>query len=241
MSSIPTLPVGGGEKLLINADMHRRCYVYTAAQPWVESPSRQVLRKRVHLAGGAESGQVTSLVRYQPGASFSRHEHPQGEEILVLEGIFSDEHGDWPAGTWLLNPEGFTHQPFSKAGCLLLVKLRQYTGQRQASTNWPSLPLTKPPADGYPERRLDDYAGVQTSILELPPEATLTEHFTGGVEGFVVTGSLSLGTVKLMEHDWFRLPPGDTLSLLSNGCTLYLKSNDVNKLIHEPHQAAETQ
>ena len=66
------------EKLLINADIYSPCYVHTGAQPWVESPSRQVLRKRLHLAGGAESGQATSLVCYQPGARFSRHEHPQG-------------------------------------------------------------------------------------------------------------------------------------------------------------------
>ena len=46
----------------------------------------------------------------------------------MLEGVFSDEHGDWPAGTYLLNPEGFRHAPFSESGCLLFVKLRQYAG-----------------------------------------------------------------------------------------------------------------
>lgn len=231
--------MAAGEKLLINADMYSPCYVHTGAQPWVESPSRQVLRKRLHLAGGAESGQVTSLVCYQPGARFSRHEHPQGEEILVLEGVFSDEHGHWPAGTWLLNPEGFAHQPYSETGCLLLVKLRQYPGRRQASSQWRELPLTPRPVNGFPERRLDNHAGVQTSMLELPAQTSLTEYFAGGAEGFVVTGSLSLGATKLTEHDWFRLPPGETISCLSYGCTLYLKSNGVINLIHEPHPAHE--
>ena len=75
------------------------------------SPSGAVLRKRLHLVGPPESGQVTSVVRYQPGATFPEHGHPEGEEILVLDGTFSDEHGDWPAGTYLLNPEGFHHAP----------------------------------------------------------------------------------------------------------------------------------
>ncbi|MEL6200569.1 MAG: cupin domain-containing protein, partial [Pseudomonadota bacterium] len=66
---------------------------------WSASPSGTVWRKRVHLVGPPESGQVTSVVRYQPDSSFPTHDHPEGEEILVLDGVFSDEHGDWPAGT----------------------------------------------------------------------------------------------------------------------------------------------
>jgi len=88
--------------------------------------SATVSRKRFHLVGEAESGQVTSLVQYGPGASFPAHPHPRSEEILVLSGIFSDETGDWPKGSYLLKPEGFTHAPYSKAGCRLLVKLGQY-------------------------------------------------------------------------------------------------------------------
>ena len=100
-------------------------------------------RKRVHLVGPVESGQVTSVVRYQPSSTFHAHEHPDGEEILVLEGVFSDEHGDWPVGTYLLNPEGFRHAPFSREGCVLFVKLRQFPGRarehvalRTAGTAW---------------------------------------------------------------------------------------------------------
>ena len=78
--------------------------------------------EQLHLVGGAESGQVTSVVRYQANATFSVHDHPDGEEIFVLQGTFSDEHGDWPAGTYLLNPEGFRHEPFSKERCVLYVK-----------------------------------------------------------------------------------------------------------------------
>jgi hypothetical protein len=88
-----------------------------------------VLRKRLRLVGGVESGQVTSFVRYLPGSSFHEHGHPEGEEIFVIRGTFSDHLGDAHEGTHLLNPEGFRHAPHSEPGCLILVKLRQYAGE----------------------------------------------------------------------------------------------------------------
>ena len=110
----------------LNTDLSRRVSVDTQAMDWTQSPGGHVLRKRVHLSGLAESGQVTSVVRYKAGARFPAHDHPGGEEILVLDGVFSDEHGNWPEGTYLLNPEGFRHGPFSEQGCTLFVKLRQF-------------------------------------------------------------------------------------------------------------------
>jgi hypothetical protein len=112
----------------LNGDMSRRAVAHTSEMAWTASPSGTVWRKRVHRVGPAEAGEVTSVVRYEPGAAFPAHDHPGGEEILVLGGVFSDEHGDWPAGTYLLNPEGFRHAPFSKEGCRIFVKLRQYAG-----------------------------------------------------------------------------------------------------------------
>ena len=108
-----------------------RAFADTSRMEWAPSPSGSVWRKRMHLVGPPESGQVTSVVRYEPRSTFHAHDHPEGEEILVLEGVFSDEHGDWPAGTYLLNPEGFRHAPFSREGCTLLVKLRQFPGRER--------------------------------------------------------------------------------------------------------------
>ena len=116
---------------VINGDLAVRAVVDTARMDWASSPSGSVWRKRVHLVGPPESGQVTSVVRYEPQSRFPAHDHPEGEEILVLDGVFSDEHGDWPAGTYLLNPEGFRHAPFSDPGCLLFVKLRQFPGRER--------------------------------------------------------------------------------------------------------------
>lgn len=72
-----------------------------------------------------EFGHTTSIVKYDPGSRFAQHHHPMGEEIFVLQGVFSDESGDYPAGTYLRNPPGSYHSPFSDQGCIIFVKLNQ--------------------------------------------------------------------------------------------------------------------
>ena len=107
---------------MLNMNFDERLAINTQMQEWQASPSSTVWRKPLEREA-KESGHTTSVVKYEPGASFKQHSHPYGEEILVLEGVFSDEHGDYPAGTYLRNPPGSKHSPFSKEGCVILVKL----------------------------------------------------------------------------------------------------------------------
>ena len=83
----------------LNGNMAVRAVMDTQQMDWTPSPAGNVLRKRLHLVGEVESGQVTSIVRYLPGSSFPEHGHPEGEEIFVLEGTFSDHVGDANEGT----------------------------------------------------------------------------------------------------------------------------------------------
>ena len=64
-----------------------------------------------------------ALVRWAPGTRFTAHQHFGGEEIYVLEGALEDEHGVYPAGTWLRNPDGSSHAPWSTDGALIYVKV----------------------------------------------------------------------------------------------------------------------
>jgi anti-sigma factor ChrR (cupin superfamily) len=212
----------------INGDLAARVGVDTAAMEWTPSPSRTVWRKRVHLVGPAESGQVTSVVRYEPGSTFHGHFHPDGEEILVLDGVFSDEHGDWPAGTYLLNPEGFRHAPFSRDGCVLFVKLRQFPGHtrehvvlRTTSMPW------EPVRDGVAVRRLYAQVGfADTMRLErwdagAPLGRVAYAH---GAELFVLDGEFDDEAGRFVRHSWLRLPPGFAHAPSTDqGCVLYVK------------------
>lgn len=206
-----------------------RALADTARMEWTPSPSGSVWRKRVHLVGPPESGQVTSVVRYEPRSKFPAHDHPEGEEILVLQGVFSDEHGDWPAGTFLLNPEGFRHAPFSEPGCVLFVKLRQFPGRerRHIVVDTRKLAWEPTPISAVACKSLYQQAGFSDLIrLERwAPQANLgTVFYEQGAELFVLEGGFVDEAGAYSAGCWLRLPAGSGHHPRSaNGCTLYLK------------------
>jgi anti-sigma factor ChrR (cupin superfamily) len=212
----------------INGDLGLRVAVDTAAMPWTPSPSRTVWRKRVHLVGPPESGQVTSVVRYEPSSTFHTHAHPDGEEIYVLEGVFSDEHGDWPAGTYLLNPEGFRHAPFSRDGCVLFVKLRQYPGRAREHIALRTAAMPWQPARAHVDvRRLYSQPGFADTVrLERwAPGAQLGRvAYENGAELLVLEGAFADADGTFARGTWLRLPPGAShMPSTSTGCVLYIK------------------
>ena len=213
----------------LNADFNRPAVLHTAVVDWQASPSPTVWRKRLDLSGPKEAGRVTSVVRYDSKSAFPEHPHPDGEEYLVLDGVFSDEHGDYPAGTYVLNPEGVSHAPYSRDGCVLFVKLRQYPGagrkrivvDTDGETWRPGqtpgvtvLPLYE--EAGYPEK---------TSMLRMAAGAVVADHACiGGEEFFVVDGSVEDANGHYVTGSWARFPDGSRHYLRSEtGCTLYLK------------------
>ena len=109
---------------LVNADFTQRVVIATDTMPWIPSPQAGVERRLLDRIGG-EVARATSLVRYAPASAFPAHGHALGEEFLVLDGVFSDEHGDYPAGTYVRNPPGSHHTPRTAPGCIIFVKLRQ--------------------------------------------------------------------------------------------------------------------
>lgn len=214
----------------INGDLSVRAVVDTARMEWTASPSGSVWRKRVHLVGPPESGQVTSVVRYDPKSRFPVHDHPEGEEIFVLDGVFSDEHGDWPAGTYLLNPEGFRHAPFSEQGCLLLVKLRQFPGRerRHVVVDTDKLEWQPSSIPGVAHKALYQQTGFSDTVrLERwEPQTDLgTITYERGVEFFVLEGGFADDAGYYDAGCWMRLPAGSEHQPRSTGgCTLYIKA-----------------
>jgi len=207
--------------------MSARVVVDTKTLPWTASPSGTVWRKRLHLVGPIESGQVTSVVRFQENSHFPSHDHPEGEEILVLEGVFSDEHGDWPAGSYLLNPEGFRHAPYSRDGCLLFVKLRQFPGRdrRHVATStdavaW-QLVAGRMKKDLYAQTGYAD----STRLERWLPGSSLGEvSYRCGAELFVLSGSFEDELGAYDVNTWLRLPAQSTHHPRTmEGCTLYIK------------------
>lgn len=213
----------------MNGDLSVRAVADTTRMAWAPSPSGTVWRKRVHLVGPAESGQVTSVVRYEPRSRFPAHDHPDGEEILVLEGMFSDEHGHWPAGTYLLNPEGFRHAPFSEPGCVLFVKLRQFPGRerRHVVVDTSKLPWEPTATPSLSRKHLYQQPGFSdVTRLErwAPGSDPGTSCHEQGAEFFVLEGEFADEAGVYSPGFWLRLPAGSVHHPRSErGCTLYVK------------------
>jgi hypothetical protein len=215
----------------LNGDMTIRAVMETGKMEWTPSPAGSVLRKRLHLVGELESGQVTSLVRYLPGSSFPEHDHPEGEEIFVIEGTFSDHLGDANEGTHLLNPEGFRHAPYSDPGCLILVKLRQYGGDGREFRRTPTRDLPWETSDHpgierktlYEDRQFPDVTSLERWAPGTNPGS---RDLPGGVELFVIEGSFEEAESSYSAGAWLRLPAGSSFDARSdNGCTLYVKTD----------------
>ena len=220
----------------INGDMTKFVAVDTKKMKWQESPSGTVWRKRLHLVGPTQGGQVTSLVMYEANSDFHAHSRPGGEEILVLGGTFSDDRGDFTAGTYLLNPEGYEHAPFSKKGGIIFVKLRQYHGENRSqivvesqNKKWvesgiPGIAIKMLYSEhGYPE---------QMSLQKWSPGATPGEmSYPEGAEILILKGSLQDQSGLYGEMTWLRYPAGSKHTPESSeGCEIYIKRGGVTSL-----------
>jgi anti-sigma factor ChrR (cupin superfamily) len=228
----------------INGDLNVRVSVATATMPWSPSPSPSVWRKRVHRVGPAESGQVTSVVRYDAGSDFPSHGHPDGEEILVLEGTFSDERGDWPAGTYLLNPEGYRHAPSSREGCVLFVKLRQYPGldRKQVAIDTNAISWQPSGVSGIDTKPLYSQPPYSdTMAMERWAGGTRNERhsYPEGAEIFVLEGEFFDDSGHYPAGTWLRFPVGSShVPHTATGCSVYIKRGG-HAYLRQNHKAGQ--
>ncbi|MEM7461721.1 MAG: cupin domain-containing protein [Pseudomonadota bacterium] len=208
----------------VNADFDQRVVVKYEENEWVPSPMAGVERKMLDRIGD-EIARATTIVRYAPGSSFSAHTHDGGEEYIVLEGVFQDEHGDFPVGSYVRNPPTSSHTPASGQGAIIFVKLHQFD----------------------PQDRTQVHEKIQSAIDVQPlfsddREAVRVEHWKpnskteidtpGGLELLVLEGSISESGDQLEKWDWLRLPPGARMSAEAgaNGAKVWIKSGHLKNL-----------
>jgi anti-sigma factor ChrR (cupin superfamily) len=193
---------------MLNMDFSQRQVVYTASQAWLESPKKGVWRKPL-AREDAERGHATSLVRFDPGAEFSEHDHPLGEEILVLEGVFSDASGDFPAGSYFRNPPGYRHAPFSKQGCVILVKLHQFQpGDRQrVCLDTKRSDLWREGMGGLRVLPLHSFEAESVALVRWPAGERFQPHrHYGGEEIYVISGEFIDEHGRYPAGSWIRSP-----------------------------------
>lgn len=192
--------------MLMNADFSQPVWRDGAQAAWLDSPQPGVQRIPLERIG-AEVARATTLVRFAPGSHFPSHVHGGGEEILVLEGVFSDETGDYPAGSYLRNPPGSQHRPHSVPGCTLLVKLWQFAPDDQAHVRldtgqqpWQRL------STGLQWMALHQHGAEEAALCRSPAGLVWADTYPGGLELLVLEGCLSDGVRPYSSGCWLRLP-----------------------------------
>jgi len=165
-------------------------------------------------------------VRYAPGSSFSPHRHDEGEEFLVLEGVFSDEHGDYPAGTYIRNEPESVHTPRTGPGCIIFVKLRQMDAQDSVRVLRKPGELAWEALDARGARRAllhADPLSRETVALEaLPPRyAGIAAGCPRGEEILVLDGELADEYGEYGKGFWIRNPAGFSRTLRSTAGARY--------------------
>jgi len=212
----------------INADFTRRVVIATGELPWIASPTAGVERRLLDRIG-VEVARATSLVRYAGGSAFPAHAHRMGEEFLVLDGVFSDEHGDYPKGTYVRNPPGTLHAPRTEPGCIILVKLRQMTLEETVrvviDTNaaiWEA--GNTPDLTRLPLHRASD-TGERVALERLAGGTCICEgDCPGGEEIFLLSGTLRDEYGSYEAGTWIRNPHGFRRSLQSpDGAEYWVK------------------
>ncbi|KZN12312.1 cupin domain-containing protein [Marinomonas sp. TW1] len=208
---------------MLNMDFAQTVVIDTNQEEWIGSPMTGVFRKPL-AREEAERGHATSIVQYQPKSVFRPHPHPLGEEILVLSGVFSDETGDFKAGSYFRNPPGTSHAPHSGEGCLLLVKLHQFHPSDlnrvslDAANIWNQKDSSILPLYQYGEERV--------YLIRMLGENTLTTlALSKAVEVFVISGQANYGEHTLSAGVWFREPSFSPKDWRVDGeCFIWLKT-----------------
>jgi anti-sigma factor ChrR (cupin superfamily) len=201
----------------INADFTKRASVHAGTSDWVRSPMPGVERRMLDRVGD-EVARATSIVRYAPGTAFSPHTHLGGEEFLVLEGIFQDERGDYPAG------------------CTIFVKLLQFDPADRSHVNIDTrlvdavapagrrgvrlIPLFN---DGREDVRIEQWQADAGVVLDVP----------GGFEALVLAGSFEEGGETFAQHSWLRLPKASRLTAVAGaaGARLWIKTGHLHHVL----------
>lgn len=214
-----------------NSNLTQRAIVDSASLSWLESPSPGISRRMLERDGGEMASRATTIVSYEAGSSFTEHTHDLGEEFIVLDGVFSDESGDYSAGMYVRNPPGSRHRPFTREGCQIFVKLRQFsladsnvvrTDTRTAA--W--LPTDLEGQWVMPLYRRDGTDPEYVALVKWSPGVHVKQHgHQNGEEVFVLEGSFGDEFGRYPQGTWLRNPAGSSHQPYSvDGCVLYMKT-----------------
>ena len=218
---------------MVNQDFTKRIAIHSKNEIWHKSPSDGVERLYLERNDGGESAIATSIVRFAPGSKFDEHVHDGGEELIVLEGIFSDEFGSYPKGTYIRNPMGSSHNPYSDSGCVIFVKLRQFQDgdQEQVKINTNKEPWLPGLVDGLSVMPLHHFNTEHVALVKWAPNTIFNPHqHWGGEEILVLEGVFHDEFGTYPKGSWLRSPhlSQHTPFTKEEGALIFVKTGHLN-------------
>ena len=229
----------------LNADFSKRVAVHAGRLAWVQSPMAGVDRRMLDRIGD-EVARATSIVRYAPGSHFSPHTHGGGEEFLVLDGVFQDEHGDFPAGSYIRNPPTSSHTPGSAPGCTIFVKLWQFDPADRTEVRLDAGAQALEAVPGRPGVEVAPLFRDAREVVRLErwaPGAAVELAAPGGIEFLVLDGGFSEGGERFEVQSWLRLPRGAVLRAKAGagGCRVWVKEGHLAQAVRAPALAGRVE
>ncbi|MFT5799005.1 MAG: quercetin dioxygenase-like cupin family protein [Candidatus Azotimanducaceae bacterium] len=214
----------------LNSDFSQRVLIHTDKVEWLASLMPGVDRRMLDRIG-AEVARATTIVRYAPQSKFSSHTHTGGEEFIVLDGVFQDEHGDYPTGTYVRNPPTTSHTPGSEEGCTIFVKLWQFDMEDRTQFHKTMADELAAHIDGVALAVLHKDAYETVSYAHVDAGASLNADVAGGIEVLMIAGSMVDAGDALETGSWLRLPEGQALQAVAgpDGAKVWMKTG------HIPH------
>ena len=214
--------------MTLNSDFSKPVLIHSDEVEWLASPMAGVHRRMLDRIG-EEVARATTIVRYAPGSHFSPHIHTGGEEFIVLDGVFQDEHGDYPVGSYIRNPPTSGHTPGSEPGCVIFVKLWQFdmadrTNVKIDMNKMASVPAADRPGVSIMPLFQDERETVQMETWQA--SAAISMDLAEGGEFLVLDGSFETGGDTLRKHSWLRLPKGASLQARAgaSGAKVWIKT-----------------
>jgi anti-sigma factor ChrR (cupin superfamily) len=219
----------------IRADLTQRAVVLAGTVPWLPSPTAGVDRVRLDRFG--ENGRATSIVRFAPNAGFPRHTHAGGEEIFVLDGLFIDHAGRYPAGTYLRNPIGSEHAPYAgPEGATIFVKLHQSSPEdvTRVVIDTTSAAWKAGSVRGLTVLPLHEFHTEQVALVRWAPDTHFPHHaHWGGEEVLVLEGVFRDEHGSYPRGSWTRSPHLSTHTPFTEleGATILVKTGHLGGVL----------
>jgi len=224
----------------LNADFTKRVLVHSDEVEWLASPMPGVERRMLDRIGD-EVARATTIVRYAPGSHFSAHVHTGGEEFIVLEGVFQDEHGNFPVGSYIRNFPTSSHTPGSELGCIIFVKLWQFDLDDRTPVK---IDMNKMGSVKDADRSgvsvmplfQDERETVQLEKWDANTEIDF--DLPEGGEFLVMEGGFEEGGEVLRQYSWLRLPKGSRLEAKAGpkGAKVWMKTRHL-RFVQPPKSA----